>query len=284
MSPPNAEQRKQWNELSGPRWVALQPQLDAQLAPFTAALFDRLAPAPGQRVLDVGCGAGATTLALARAVGPDGLATGADLSAPMLALAAERAAAAGVSNARFLQCDAQCEAIPDAPYDALFSRFGVMFFDDPVAAFAHIGGAMKPGARLAFVCWQSVARNPWVSVPRDAALTVLDEVKMAPPGAPGPFAFADPARVRALLEGAGWADVAMERWETELAIGGGGDLEAATEFLMLVGPTAGALREATEGQVRDVRAAVRAALVPHLRDGAVRLGSATWLVTARWPR
>jgi SAM-dependent methyltransferase len=284
MNTPNAEQRKNWNDLSGPKWVALQPRLDAQLAPFTDALLAHIPLRPGARALDVGCGTGATSLALSRAVGPTGRVTGVDLSAVMLDLAAARAAREGVANVRFAQRDAQVEEIPDAPYDLLASRFGVMFFDDPTAAFAHLGAAMAPGAALGFVCWQSAERNAWVRVPREAAMTVLDEVPLAPPGAPGPFGFADEARVRAVLEGAGWRDVTLTAHAEDLVAGGGGDLDAATEFLTAIGPTAGALRDAPPALALRARAAVREALAPFAKGDVVALPSATWIVTARWDR
>ena len=198
----NTEQREYWNEQAGPTWVRNQERLDAQIQPWGELALNALAAAPGEAVLDVGCGCGATSLALAAQVGPEGRVVGLDLSGPMLARARERAAAEGRANVSFLQADAQTHAF--APeFDALFSRFGVMFFDDPPAAFANLAGALRPGGRLSFACWQGREQNGWVSIPMAA---LIGEVELPPPpapDAPGPFALGDPDRLRALLEGAG---------------------------------------------------------------------------------
>ncbi|MBI5514622.1 MAG: class I SAM-dependent methyltransferase [Deltaproteobacteria bacterium] len=279
--PPNAEQRKNWNEQSGPRWVALQPRLDRQLAPFGLGALDALGDLRRARALDVGCGCGDTTLELARRVGPEGSAVGVDLSAVMIDRARERAAEEGLGNASFLVRDAQAEALPGPPFGAVTSRFGVMFFDSPAAAFGALCRASEPGARLSFVCWQPFTECPWVTVPFGAALPLLPEFKPAPPGAPGPFAFGDPSVVRAVLQASGWAEVGVKAFQAPMVIGGGGDLEEATEFLLKVGPTAGALRDLSEDTLAAVRAAVRESLRPYEGPEGVSLGGSAWVVTAR---
>lgn len=279
MHEPNATQRALWNDLSGPRWVDLQPRLDAQLAAYNDLLLAALGPIGGLRVLDVGCGCGATVLALADAVGPTGEVVGIDLSEPMLSRA--RARTVGIPHIRLLQADAQVDAIAGAPFDALASRFGVMFFADPRAAFARLRGQLRPGATMAFVCWQRAGENPWVTVVREAALTVVPEIPLAPRGAPGPFGLAEPEDLHAAL--AGFTEVCITPHRSELPLGGGGDLDAATDFALQVGPVAATLREAPAEQRVAVRTAVRAALAPHLRDGVVSLGAAVWVVTARNP-
>ncbi len=167
---PNAEQIQYWNEQRGRAWVAQQELIEAQLAPLGRHAMDRAAIAAGERVLDVGCGCGQTTLELARRVGPRGSVLGADISSVMLGRARELAGAAGATNVRFEEADAQTHAFPPAGFDVLFSRFGVMFFADPRAAFANLRTALRPGARVAFVCWQALPLNPWMAVPLAAAL------------------------------------------------------------------------------------------------------------------
>lgn len=281
MNAPNEEMRAQWNQRSGPSWVAMQPRLDAQLAPVSEAILARLPLRPGLRALDVGCGTGALGLDLARRVGPTGAVLGVDLSAPMLDLATQRAAAQGLLNTEWREADAQVAPLGEASFDLVASRFGVMFFDDPTAAFANLLRAARPGAALVFACWQAAALNPWVTVPLRAAKAVLGEVPMAPPGAPGPFAFGEGERVRAVLEGAGWREVSLTPWTHPLALGGGGTLDDAVEFLEQIGPTAGALRDASEAQRARVREALREALAPHDRGAGVTLDGAMWLVCAR---
>jgi SAM-dependent methyltransferase len=280
---PNAEQIRYWNEQAGPKWVAMQELIDEQIAPLGRHAMDRARIAPGERVLDVGCGCGHTTLDLASRTGPTGSVVGLDLSTPMLNRARDLARAAGVGNVRFEEADAQTHAFAAGSYDVLFSRFGVMFFVDPDVAFDNLRRALRPGGRLAFVCWRAMPENPWMAVPLGAALQLIPPPTILAPGAPGPFAFADSARVRGVLERAGFAEVAIVPHDQVLVVGGGGDLDRTVDFLLQMGPTAAALREAGPAKTAEVATAVRDALRPYATPDGVRLGSASWMVTAVRP-
>jgi len=277
---PNAEQIKYWNE-QGPKWVRLQAQLDLQLRPLGVSTMERAGIGTGERILDVGCGCGETTLEMARRTGPSGLVTGVDISAIALERARQRAEEAGYKQARFEIADAQTAAFPPASVDLVFSRFGVMFFSDPVAAFANLRGALQPGGRLAFVCWQSIQQNPWMMIPLAA---VAQHVALPPPPAPhapGPFAFADAERVRGILTQAGFEALNFEAVDETLAIGGGGALDAAVDFVLQIGPVAAALRETGADALAAVAAAIHEALAPFYTPQGVCMAAAAWIVTGR---
>jgi len=280
MAETNAEQRAYWNEQAGPIWVGMQERMDAQIGAHGARALSVLAAQPGERVLDVGCGCGDTALAIARAVGPVGRVLGVDISMPMLARARERAAAAGLANASFEHADAQTHALPASAFDALFSRFGVMFFEAPGTAFANLARALRPGGRVVFACWQPVAANVWVSVPMAALASVLPLPPPPPPGAPGPFAFGDTERVRGILSEAGLGQIAFRAEDLPMIFGG---LDEAATFLTDMGPASRAVREAGGGDAlrEKAQAAIRAALAPYGGSGRVELPSAIWVVSAK---
>lgn len=271
----NAQQATYWNDAAGPTWADLQAPLDRQLAPLGRVAMTALAPMPGEQVLDIGCGAGATSLQLAQAVAPGGEVMGADISRPLLEVARQRASA--IAGLSFVEADVQTYPFAAATFDAVFSRFGVMFFADPTAAFANIRRALKPGGRLAFVCWRAPAENPIMTLPMAAALAHLPPPAPPESGAPGPFAFADPERVRTLLGAAGFAEITVNPHDEKI---GGGDLDTVVELALKVGPLGGLLREHPDK--RDVViGSVRAALAAHDGADGVKLDSATWIVTAR---
>ncbi len=280
---PNAEQIRYWNDAAGPRWVTMQAALDAQLAQLGRLAMDRLDLRGGERVLDVGCGCGDSTLELADRVGATGHVRGVDISAPMLARARERAAAAGLGQVELLQADAQEHAFPSATADAVFSRFGVMFFATPEAAFRNLAGALRPGGRLAFVCWQPLPDNHWMMIPLMAVAQHLTLPPPPPPGAPGPFAFGDGERVRRILADAGFTNVALTDHRTTLTVGGSADLDETVEFVLQLGPTATAVRDATPEVRATLVDAVRTALTPYHDAQGVRMDAAAWIVTATRP-
>jgi SAM-dependent methyltransferase len=277
---PNAEQVKYWNE-QGEKWVALQEVVDGQIGPLGERLMDEVAIASGECVLDVGCGCGATTLELARRVAPTGAVVGIDISMPMLARAEERARAADVTNVRFTLGDAQMHAFDAGAFDVVFSRFGIMFFTHPDAAFANLRGALRCGGRLGFICWRSLQENPWLLVPLMAVAQHVPLPDPPAPGAPGPFALADGTRVRDLLTRAGFHAIAIEPFSDTIGVGGG-DLDRAVEIMLQLGPAGAALRQASTEPHRALVASVRAALAPyHTPEAGVRLPAAAWLVTAQ---
>ncbi|WP_437647416.1 class I SAM-dependent methyltransferase [Sorangium sp. So ce362] len=280
VSGPNADQIQYWNEVAGPKWVALHDVISAQIRPLGALAMDRAGLAAGERVLDVGCGIGDTTLELGRRVGPGGAVVGVDVSAPMLDRARAAALSAGAANVAFENADAQTAALP-GPFDVLYSRFGVMFFADPAAAFANLRKALRPGARLAFVCWRSLQENPWLFVPTLAVARHLP-LPQPDPHAPGPFAFADAARVGAILSRAGFVRVHHEPIDRELSVAGGKSLDETVDFLLQMGPASAALRQtnAAPELVDRVRADLREAIAPHAGPEGVRMGGAVWVVTA----
>ncbi len=282
MADPNAEQRAYWNEQAGATWVAMQERMDAQIGAHGARALALLAARPGESIVDIGCGCGDTLLAIARSVGPAGRVLGVDISAPMLGRARERVASAGLTNVSLELADGQTHRFAPGAFDALFSRFGVMFFEAPELAFANLGKALRAGGRLAFVCWQPAAANPWVALPMAGMANVAPLPPPPPPGAPGPFAFGDPERVQRILGAAGFRDVSVRGEQLPMAVGG---LDEAAAFLTEIGPASRALREAGGGEAltAKARSAIREALAPHARDGRVELGSAIWCVTARWP-
>ncbi len=287
MGPPvtdaNAEQQEFWNERAGPVWVQNQERLDAQIGQHGQLALDALAIQPGERVLDVGCGCGDSTLKLAEAVGAEGHVLGLDLSEPMLARARQRAEAAGASQVELRAADAQSAAL-GSDFDVVHSRFGVMFFDDPTRAFTNLCGALRSGGRLGFVCWQAPPENPWVTVPMGAAAPHLELPPPPPPHAPGMFGLADAERLRGILEQAGFADIEIADRRVAMQMGEGTP-ESAADLFLEVGPVAGLLAEqgASDETRARVRESVLEALRAHEKEGHVSLGSSIWLVTATRP-
>jgi SAM-dependent methyltransferase len=276
---PNAEQITFWNEGAAPKWIRYQRELDEQLRSLGKRAMDRADVRAGDRVLDVGCGCGGTTIDLASRVGPQGEVVGIDISSPMLEHAESRARQAKIANLQFRNADAQSYDFAAPDFDVLYSRFGVMFFADPSRAFANLRRALRPGGRLAFVCWQPLDRNPWMAVPMAAAAREIAFPPPAGPEAPGPFSFGDPQRVRRILGEAGFADVTVDGHEETLTPGGTASLDEAVDFLVQMGPTGAALRQDPAATPR-VKAAVEAALKPFHTDVGVRMASAAWIVGA----
>ncbi len=281
----NADQVATWGGASGRTWTARQEHMDAQLAPVSDALFAASEIAPGARVIDIGCGCGDTSLALVRRVGPAGHVLGLDISAPMLARARERAPAG--APVEFIEGDATIYPFAPASADLLFSRFGVMFFADPVASFANMRKALRPGGRVLFACWRAASINPSLSIAATEAARVVppSPVPVPPPpaDAPGPFAFADAGRVRTILSDSGFADIAMTAVDVDLDVAAGKGLDAAVEGALEIGPASRLLRDQPENVRSAAAAAIRTAYATRQRGQTVPLPAAIWIVTARSP-
>jgi SAM-dependent methyltransferase len=273
---PGPTQREYWNSQVGDEWVRHGDAIDVMLASLTDAAFEALALQAGERVLDIGCGGGATTLHAAGLVGANGSAVGVDISRPLLDLARQRAE--GRANVAFVEADAGAAAIQGAPFDAAFSRFGVMFFEHPAAAFANIRGAMAPEGRMVFACWRPFAENLWSREPLMALAPLLKEpLKPADPDLPGPFALSDDAKINRILGASGWRDVSIERWDGPIGVGR--DAEEAASFLLKIGPCARAINE----QNLDVAAAKELLvefLTPHQGPSGIARPGACWIVRA----
>ena len=274
----NADQAAYWNGPAGQRWIDRQETQDVVLAPVSTVLFDRAIVAEGNRVIDVGCGCGATTIELARRVGPKGHVIGIDVSAPMLARARERADVDLPLS--FVLADATVHPFEPGRADLLFSRFGVMFFADPTVSFLNMRKALRPGGRVAFVCWQEPRKNPWMMLPLQAAYKHVPRLPEVGPEDPGPFSFAREDRVRRILSAADFSSVALEPVDLVLDIAVGRGLDAAVDGALLIGPVSRAL----DGQPPDLVAAVthsiRAALAPLQKGDTISLDGAVWIATA----
>lgn len=269
-----------WNGEGGQIWLRNMDRSEANFVALTRHLLARAAARPGEQVLDIGCGGGQTSRALAQAVSPGGAVLAVDISEPILHVARQRHGA--VANLAFLQADVGAADLGTARVDLLFSRFGVMFFADPAAAFGTLRRAVKPDGRMVFLCWRSMAENAWIGAATAAAVAVLgEEHRPAPPAdprAPGPFAFADADHVRDILRGAGFGTVAIDPLDEAMHLG---DLDTALDYLKSMGPISQALPTVDADRQHAVDAAMRDALRRYVVDGEVRAPSATWLVTAR---
>jgi SAM-dependent methyltransferase len=285
MAEQNVYQVADWNGKSGEHWVANQARLDAMLAAFGQAAIEAAAPATGERVLDVGCGAGASSLALAARVGAGGQVLGVDISEPLIGRA--RALATQDMPALFQVADAGSADLPEGAFDILFSRFGVMFFNDPTRAFAHMRRALRPGGRVAFVCWRGAAENDWVRLPMSAVKDILPPAAPPDPEAPGPFSFGDRGRVARILTAAGFSDIAIAPFDASVPFGAGGTRDAALDDAVKMAFEGGPLSRALAEQPADIRArasaAVRAAFAGLPGERSVMIDGAAWIVTARNP-
>lgn len=274
----NADMLAFWDGQGGRTWVNRQAHTDITLMPVTEALVAFAAPRPGERVLDVGCGCGAPTLEFARAVGPSGRVAALDISGPMLAEGEARARAAGIANVDWLQADPATTALDG--FDLLTSTFGTMFFGDPVSAFANMQRAADPNARMAIVCWRSLAENPWMEVPMSAVARHLPPRPSAVPNAPGMFAFADPQYVSDVFTASGWAPPRFEKLDLELDIAGGRGLDEAVEQSTQIGAVNSWLRNQPVEIISAAVASLREALGRYADGKSVRLPGAMWLISS----
>ncbi|CCD91245.1 putative S-adenosyl-L-methionine (SAM)-dependent methyltransferase [Bradyrhizobium sp. ORS 375] len=275
----NADQIAYWNGPGGQRWSDRQEAQDVLLAPVSQILIDHIAAEPGDRILDIGCGCGGLSIALARQVAPDGAVLGIDISAPMLARARE--VAPGELPIEFVLADATVHPFPPASFDLLVSRFGVMFFADPVTSFANMRRALKPDGRLVFACWREPRANPWMIAPLQAVYRHVPKLPEMAPEDPGPFAFASEARVTRILTEAGFTDVAMQAHALSLDIARGQGLDAAVQSAFEIGPASLALEGHPDETREAARQSVRELLAQYQNGGNVTLSGSIWLVTAR---
>jgi len=272
MNRDNAEQIEFWNGPTAINWVAAEERMDALLEPLSRHVIERAAVKPGEAVIDVGCGCGPTSLAMAAA---GARVVGIDVSAPMLARARERGR--GNDRVQFIEADAATHPF-EPEFDLLFSRFGVMFFADPVAAFANLRGALKPGGRLCFVCWQALAANPWLAGPMAAAAPFLPATEPPDPRAPGPFSFADAEYLGDVLVSAGFSDVEITPYPVQMRIGA--NLAEAMEFCTRVGPLASALGNLDSADREAAVAAVAKVLAASETAAGVILAGGCWIASA----
>ncbi|HYA18624.1 MAG TPA: class I SAM-dependent methyltransferase [Bryobacteraceae bacterium] len=269
----NQDQYARWNGFDGEYWVRQQARLDRTLEPVLAPLVEFAAPKPNETVLDIGCGCGATTIEFAcRAARVIGI----DISEPMLALAAERLRP--FPNAGLRHGDAAALPLSDIAADLIVSRFGVMFFGDPVAAFTNLRTALVPGGRLRFACWRSISENPWLQIPLHAAYEHVPRLPKPDPEEPGPFAFADTERVTRILTAAGFSTPSFTKLDIRMHVGS--DLESAVRQSTEMGPAKRALADQPEDLRNAAIESIRRALASYVTPAGVTLSGAVWLVGA----
>jgi SAM-dependent methyltransferase len=276
----NADQLEYWNTVAGPRWVGLAGFVEKRVQKVNDLLLTRSAIKPGEKVLEVGCGTGAATVPLAEAVGDTGEVVGIDISEPMLAGARDRISQSGLRNITLLRADAQAHSFEPNLFDLIASRFGVMFFADPVAAFQNLLGAMRPAGRLCFACWAALEENRHWLIPYEVALRHLGPPAPKPPHAPGPMAFADPEYLRSVLERAGYEAIEIRR-ETPEILGASPREEA--EHACIMGPSARLIDEKQpQESVRElIKQEMTEAFVAYAKGEEMVLPSTIFLVTAR---
>jgi|SRR6185295_4641049 len=273
---PNEDMAAAWNGPSGQAWVDEQQLLDEMFLPIESLLVDAVQQLGARAVLDVGCGSGATTLAVARALGSDGRATGIDISRPLIDMAHERARQRG-SAASFVCDDAQTHDFEATSFDLLISRFGVMFFDDPVAAFANLRRATANQGALRFVTFRPIAENPFMTTAERAAGPLLANIPPRRPNAPGQFAFSDRDYVLGILAGSGWSHAELAPVDVACSF----PVAALERYITRLGPVGQALREAGESTRRQVVERISGAFRPFVRDTQVRFVAACWMISAR---
>ena len=279
----NAEQIKYWNGDAGKRWAQEDDTMAQLLHSISGALIAHAQIGDCRSALDIGCGGGSQSMMLAEELGVGARVVGVDISQPMLAVAREKAAVAGAGLAEmdFLQTDAATHAFAPGEFDLVFSRFGVMFFDDPVGAFRNIHKALQPDGRLAFCCWQPVKANDWTRIPLQAALQHVPAPAPTDPHAPGPFAFSDPERVRSILQDSGFDEVVVEPYSTVLRFGRTSTLSQSVRELAMIGPVSRLLVDQEQSVLEHVFEALEEVLTPHYEEGALSLTGAVWFVTAK---
>ncbi len=280
---PNAGEAAFWASQGGQKWVDYQESLDRLYGGITEALLREAAPQPGEHVLDLGCGTGATTFAFSKHIAPDGTITGLDFSPVMLGLARIRAENPGTAGLTFREADAQTFPFEPDSYNLLVSRFGCMFFNNPVQAFRNLRSALRPGARVRLATWAAMAENPWMAIPRDIAVARLGAPPKAAPTAPGPFAFADPGYAMGILTEAGYMGVEAAPLRVELVAPD--TIEEAGRLASEVGPVARVIlaRNGTAEDAAAIAEAVTAALLPYRRPDGIRVPAALHLFSARRP-
>jgi SAM-dependent methyltransferase len=276
--PAPASEASYWNSAATRAWSERHALIDRLFAGLTQFAIDRAAPTPGEIVLDVGCGSGATVLELAPRVAPAGRVVGVDVAEMSAARANARIAEAGLSNAEVIVADAARHDFAPLRFDLVFSRFGVMFFADPVAAFSAIRAQMKPGGRLALAVFRGPRENPWATEPLNAVRGLLPPIAPVAPDAPGQFAFADPARVEGILAGAGFSAIRLEPHDPAMRMG---TVDEALEFGTNVGPIVRATLQASEAKRSEVRAALADFYRGHSGDDGVVLKGGIWIVHAK---
>jgi SAM-dependent methyltransferase len=276
----NDAQRRYWNEVAGPRWVAGQGFRERRNQESLELLLDRLRLAGGEHVLEIGCGTAAVTLPLARAVGESGRVIGVDISEPMLEVARQHVAEAGLRNVTLLLGDAQVHTFEPAAFDIATSRMGVMFFAEPVTAFRNIRGALKPGGRLVFVCWAPLAENRHWLISYEIAVRLIGPPETAPETEVGPLAFGNPDHVRRILAEAGFSDISVERAHPTII---GGNAEEEARQAMMMGPTARLIetKKPSEAVRQKIADEVAAAFAELASAGPIRLPATIFLVSAR---
>lgn len=275
IEPAGGDQRALWNGPGGEAWVELQELLDRVLQPLLDLLVEAVPPATAS-VLDVGCGTGSTTLALARRLGSSGRATGIDISEPMISLARDRAASEP-TQPTFVVADAERHPFESASFDAITSRFGVMFFEDPIRAFTNLRRAARRGAELRFVAWRTARENPFMTTAERAAAPLLPALPDRRPDEPGQFAFGERDRVLRILDDSGWSRVDVAPIDVPCSM----TEQDLTRYVARMGSVGRVLRAADEATRAEVVAAMRAAFDGYVRGSVVHFVGACWMVQAR---
>tara|TARA_B100001179_G_scaffold18157_1_gene11449 strand:- start:459 stop:1307 length:849 start_codon:yes stop_codon:yes gene_type:complete len=281
MSEVNKNQKDFWSGKGGDIWVERQNAMDTMLSPLGEAALNKLNFNEEENVLDIGCGCGHTTLNIAKRIGPSGNVTGLDISEPMLKRAKESAVEMSITNTSFKCVDVQTEDLGDQIYSAAFSRFGVMFFEDSIAAFKNINKSLISGGYLSFVCWQSPAVNPWQSLFIQEVKKFLD-LPSPPPRSPGPFAFMESEYVSSILEESKFQDITIEGHEAEVNMFSGRSLSDSVKDYISINPVVTQmLKESSENQIAEIVNSGIETFSPYYSEKGLIFPSATWLVTAR---
>ena len=278
---PNAREVEYWNSAHTRAWADEHETIDRLFAGLTQTALDHAAPRAGERVIDIGCGGGTSVLELAARVGPGGYVLGADVSEPSVKKGQERISAAGIRQAEIMLCDVSTHAFPRGSFDLVFSRFGVMFFADPVTTFAGIRKAMKPDGRLALAVFRTPQENKWATAPLAAVRHMLPPITPPGPEEPGQFSWADPARVHRILDGAGFREISLTPHDPAMPLAGPGGAAEAASFMFRVGPVLRATKDAPEERRQAVRLTLEAFFRSQEGPHGIVLPGAIWIVKAR---